>query len=165
MTLDSFDLKLLKEVQQDAGLSQAELGERVNLSAAAVNRRLKRLNEDGVIRRTVALVDPQQLGHQLTVIAEVEVESERLDLLDAMKRSFLACPQVQQCYYVAGEFDFVLVLAVKSMEQYTDLTRQLFFESNNVRRFRTLVSMSNVKVGLEVPLDLEADSSSYGPCS
>ncbi|NWL76627.1 AsnC family transcriptional regulator [Pseudomonas taiwanensis] len=158
MTLDSFDLKLLKEVQQDAGLSQAELGERVNLSAAAVNRRLKRLNEDGVIRRTVALVDPQQLGHQLTVIAEVEVESERLDLLDAMKRSFLACPQVQQCYYVAGEFDFVLVLAVKSMEQYTDLTRQLFFESNNVRRFRTLVSMSNVKVGLEVPLDLDADS-------
>ncbi|MDH4569050.1 Lrp/AsnC family transcriptional regulator [Pseudomonas sp. BN414] len=158
MTLDVFDLKLLKEVQQDAGRSQAELGERVNLSAAAVNRRLKRLNEDGVIRRTVALVDPQQLGHQLTVIAEVEVESERLDLLDAMKRSFLACPQVQQCYYVAGEFDFVLVLAVKSMEQYTDLTRQLFFESNNVRRFRTLVSMSNVKVGLEVPLDLDADS-------
>ncbi|GLZ88054.1 AsnC family transcriptional regulator [Metapseudomonas resinovorans] len=158
MTLDIFDLKLLKEVQQDAGRSQAELGERVNLSAAAVNRRLKRLNEDGVIRRTVALVDPVQLGHQLTVIAEVEVESERLDLLDAMKRSFLACPQVQQCYYVAGEFDFVLVLAVKSMEQYTDLTRQLFFESNNVRRFRTLVSMSNVKVGLEVPLDLDADS-------
>ncbi|MDH4652209.1 Lrp/AsnC family transcriptional regulator [Pseudomonas sp. BN606] len=158
MNLDAFDLKLLKEVQQDAGLSQAELGDRVNLSAAAVNRRLKRLNEEGVIRRTVALVDPQQLGYQLTVIAEVEVESERLDLLDAMKRSFLACPQVQQCYYVAGEFDFVLVLAVRSMEQYTDLTRQLFFESNNVKRFRTLVSMSNVKVGLEVPVDIDADS-------
>lgn len=152
MNLDAFDLKLIQEVQQDAGLSQAELGERVNLSAAAVNRRLKRLSDVGVIQRTVALVDAAQLGHPLTIIVEVEVESERLDLLDAMKRSFLDCAQVQQCYYVAGEFDFVLVLAVRNMEQYTELTRRLFFENNNVKRFRTLVSMSNVKVGLEVPV-------------
>ncbi|MDH4873990.1 Lrp/AsnC family transcriptional regulator [Pseudomonas sp. BN515] len=158
MSLDAFDLKLIHHVQQDASLSQAELGNRVNLSSAAVNRRLKRLGDEGVIRKTVALVDPQQLGHGLTIIAEVEVESERLDLLDAMKRSFLACPQVQQCYYVAGEFDFVLVLACRSMEQYTELTRQLFFESNNVKRFRTLVSMSNVKVGLEVPVELATDA-------
>ncbi|WP_044874510.1 Lrp/AsnC family transcriptional regulator [Pseudomonas sp. LFM046] len=152
MNLDAFDLKLIHEVQQDAGLPQAELGERVNLSAAAVNRRLKRLTDEGVIRKTVALVDAGRLGHPLTIIVEVEVESERLDLLDAMKRGFLACPQVQQCYYVAGECDFVLVLAVRSMEQYTELTRELFFENNNVKRFRTLVSMSNVKVGLEVPV-------------
>ncbi|QEY63171.1 Lrp/AsnC family transcriptional regulator [Metapseudomonas lalkuanensis] len=158
MSLDAFDLKLIHYVQQDASLSQAELGNRVNLSSAAVNRRLKRLGDEGVIRKTVALVDPQQLGHALTIITEVEVESERLDLLDAMKRSFLACPQVQQCYYVAGEFDFVLVLACRSMEQYTELTRQLFFESNNVKRFRTLVSMSNVKVGLEVPVELATDA-------
>ena len=76
----------------------------------------------------------------------------------AVARSFLACPQVQQCYYVAGEFDFVLAMACRSMEQYAELTRQLFFESNNVKRFRTLVSMSNVKVGLEVPVDLAADT-------
>ncbi|MNN76930.1 leucine-responsive transcriptional regulator [compost metagenome] len=81
------------------------------------------------------------------------MESERLDLLDAMKRSFLDCPQVQQCYYVAGECDFVLIMLVRNMEQYTELTRTLFFENNNVKRFRTLVSMSNVKVGLQVPAD------------
>ncbi|MNG31006.1 AsnC family protein [compost metagenome] len=69
-----------------------------------------------------------------------------------MKRSFLACPQVQQCYYVAGECDFVLIMLVKNMEQYTELTRELFFESNNVKRFKTLVSMSNIKVGLDVPV-------------
>lgn len=153
MSLDAFDLALLDAVQQDATTSQQELGERVNLSPAAVNRRLKKLNADGVLRKTVALVDPVALGYGLTVIAEVEVENERLDLLDAMKRTFLACPQVQQCYYVAGECDFVLIMAVKNMEQYTELTRTLFFESNNVKRFKTLVSMSNVKVGLNVPVD------------
>jgi len=112
MNLDAFDLALLEAVQRDATLSQQELGERVHLSAAAVNRRLKKLAEDGVIRSTVCLVDPERLGYALTIIAEVEVESERLDLLDAMKRSFPACPQVQQCYYVAGECDFVLVFLV-----------------------------------------------------
>ncbi|MFJ4374356.1 Lrp/AsnC family transcriptional regulator [Pseudomonas japonica] len=153
MSLDPFDLALLDAVQQDATTSQQELGERVNLSPAAVNRRLKKLNADGVIRRSVALVDPVALGYGLTVITEVEVENERLDLLDAMKRAFLACPQVQQCYYVAGECDFVLIMAVRNMEQYTELTRTLFFESNNVKRFKTLVSMSNVKVGLNVPVE------------
>lgn len=151
MSLDDFDLALLDAIQRDATLSQQELGARVNLSSAAVNRRLKKLAEDGVIRKTVSLVDPARLGYPLTIIAEVEVESERLDLLDAMKRSFLACPQVRQCYYVAGECDFVMVFLVKDMAQYTALTRELFFENNNVKRFRTLVSMSNVKVGLEAP--------------
>jgi DNA-binding Lrp family transcriptional regulator len=155
MSLDAFDLQLIAEVQQDAGLSQIELGARVNLSSAAVNRRLKRLTQDGFIKGTVAVVDQEKLGYPLTIVAQVEVESERLDLLDAMKRSFTNCPQVQQCYYVAGEWDFVLVLAVRNMEQYTELTRELFFENNNVKRFKTLVSMSNVKVGLQVPVEEE----------
>lgn len=151
MTLDHFDLALLDAVQRDAGTSQLELGTRVNLSSAAVNRRLKKLATDGVIRGTVAQVNPEMLGYTLTVITEVEVENERLDLLDAMKRAFLACPQVQQCFYVAGECDFVLIMLVRNMEQYTQLTRELFFESNNVKRFKTLVSMSNIKTGAFVP--------------
>ncbi|WP_017903986.1 Lrp/AsnC family transcriptional regulator [Pseudomonas asplenii] len=151
MDLDHFDLALLDAVQRDAGTSQLDLGAQVNLSSAAVNRRLKKLSAQGVIKGTVAQVDAQVLGYTLTVITEVEVENERLDLLDEMKRSFLACPQVQQCYYVAGECDFVLIMLVRNMEQYTELTRQLFFENNNVKRFKTLVSMSNVKTGMFVP--------------
>ncbi|MCK1978152.1 Lrp/AsnC family transcriptional regulator, partial [Jeotgalicoccus huakuii] len=85
----------------DATTSQIDLGEQVNLSSAAVNRRLKKLGSEGVIQRTVAQVNPASLGYMLTVITEVEVESERLELLDEMKRTFMACPQVQQCYYVA----------------------------------------------------------------
>ncbi|MCE0916961.1 Lrp/AsnC family transcriptional regulator [Pseudomonas sp. NMI760_13] len=151
MSLDAFDRALLDAVQRDASTSQIELGAQVNLSSAAVNRRLKKLTHDGVIQRTVAQVDAAALGYSLTVITEVEVENERLDLLDAMKRTFMACPQVQQCYYVAGECDFVLIMLVRDMEQYTQLTRALFFESNNVKRFKTLVSMSNVKTGMQVP--------------
>jgi Lrp/AsnC family transcriptional regulator, leucine-responsive regulatory protein len=153
--LDAFDRKLLAEVQRDAQTPQSELGERVNLSAAAVNRRLRRLSELGVIDHYAAVVAPEKVDYNLTVVVTVEVESEQIDRLDEMKRSFAACPLVQQCYYVAGEWDFVLILTVQHMDQYNELTRQLFFSNNNVKRFKTLVSMSRVKVGLGVPVDIE----------
>ncbi|CAD6560800.1 Lrp/AsnC family transcriptional regulator [Paraburkholderia sabiae] len=154
-SLDDFDRKLLMEVQRDAQLPQNELGARVNLSTAAVNRRLRRLADEGVIQNYTAVVAPEKVGYLLTIIASVEVESEQIDLLDAMKRTFAQCPQIQQCYYVAGEWDFVLVLTVRNMDEYTALTRQLFFSNNNVKRFKTLVSMSRVKVGLSVPVDID----------
>ena len=155
VTLDAFDRKLLREIQEDAEIPQNELGSRISLSTAAVNRRLRRLADIGVIDRIVAVVPPEKVGSPLTIITSVEVESEQIDLLDAMKRTFAECPQIQQCYYVAGEWDFVLVMVVHHMEQYNALTRQIFFSNNNVKRFKTLVSMSRVKVGLTVPVDLE----------
>jgi len=153
--LDEYDRKLVAEVQRDARIPQSELGERVHLSAAAVNRRLKRLVEDGVIQKYSAVLSPEALGYSLTIVAQVEAESEQIDLLDAMKRSFQNCPLVQQCYYVTGEWDFVLIITVQNMEQYTELTRQLFFKNNNVKRFKSLVSMSRVKVTLDVPVEFE----------
>ncbi|KVN24840.1 AsnC family transcriptional regulator [Burkholderia pyrrocinia] len=154
--LDAFDRKLLMEVQRDAQTPQNELGARVNLSTAAVNRRLRRLADDGVIERYTAVVAPEKAGYALTIVVNVEVESEQIDQLDAMKRAFEQCPQVQQCYYVTGEWDFVLILVVRDMDQYNALTRQLFFANNNVKRFKTLVSMSRVKVGIGVPVDEDA---------
>ncbi|KVV38351.1 AsnC family transcriptional regulator [Burkholderia ubonensis] len=154
--LDAFDRKLLMEVQRDAQTPQSELGARVNLSTAAVNRRLRRLAEDGVIERYTAVVAPEKVGYALTIVVNVEMECEQIDQIDAMKRTFERCPQVQQCYYVTGEWDFVLILTVRDMDQYNALTRQLFFSNNNVKRFKTLVSMGRVKAGLGVPVDLEA---------
>lgn len=150
--LDAYDRKILAEVQADARIAQSELGERVHLSTAAVNRRLKRLADDRVIEKYTAVVAPEALGYALTIVAEVEAESVQVDLLDAMKRSFSASPLVQQCYYVTGQCDFILVITAQSMEQYQELTRELFFQNNNVKRFRTFVSMSRVKVTLDVPI-------------
>ncbi|KVP61062.1 Lrp/AsnC family transcriptional regulator [Burkholderia ubonensis] len=153
--LDAFDRRLLMEVQRDAQTPQNELGARVNLSTAAVNRRLRRLAEDGVIERYTAVVAPEKVGYALTIVVNVEMESEQIDQIDAMKRTFERCPQVQQCYYVTGEWDFVLILTVRDMDQYNALTRQLFFSNNNVKRFKTLVSMGRVKVGLDVPVETD----------
>jgi len=152
VSLDDVDRALLAAVQDDARIPQAALGARVGLSAAAVNRRLRRLTDAGVITGIRALLAPGRLDHPLTVIAQVGVVSEQPDALDAMRRSFTDCAQVQQCYYVTGEWDFVLVLVVRDMDQYTALTREVFFASNNVKRFKTLVVMNRAKVTLDVPL-------------
>ena len=149
---DRFDHAILALLQEDGALAHREIGERVNLSAAAVHRRIRRLEQEMIIVGAPAVVDPARLGRPITVVVEVHVESERLDLLDAVKRSFRDCPDVQQCYYVTGEADFVLVMAVASMGHYDTLSRKLFFGNANVKRFRTLVVLDRVKVSLAVPV-------------
>ena len=149
---DSFDLAILAILQNDAATPQRAIGEAVNLSAPAVQRRIKRLQETGVILASVAVVDPAKLGQPITVLVEIEMASELASEVDAAKRAFAAAAEVQQCYYVTGEFDFLLVVLVPDMAAYEALTRKLFFGNNNVKRFRSLVAMDRVKVGLSVPL-------------
>lgn len=153
MKLDNYDRVLLAALQEDGRVPQSELGQRAHLSTAAVNRRLKLLEGAGVIERVSAQLNPKELGYDLTVVVEVKVENERADMLDEMQRRFAACPQVQQCYYVTGEWDFVLIFLVRSMDQYVELTRKLFFETGNVKTFNTLVAMNRVKTGNSVPVD------------
>lgn len=152
--LDHYDRALIAAIQEDARVSQSALGERANLSTAAVNRRLKALAADGVIAGYHAQIDPGALGYGLSIVVEVKVESERVDLLDELRHSFVACPQVQQCYYVAGDCDFVLIVLVRDMAQYVALTRRLFFGNPNIKRFKTLVAMDRVKTGMRVPVDV-----------
>ena len=150
--LDRFDLAILDILQRDNATPQRAIGEAVNLSAPAVQRRIKRMEESGVIQANVAVVDPARVGRAITIFVEVELESEQSDLIDAAKKSFAAAPEVQQCYYVTGETDFILVVTVPTMSDYEELMRRLFIENPNVKRFRTIVAMDRVKVGLSVPL-------------
>ncbi|MGH6753558.1 MAG: Lrp/AsnC family transcriptional regulator [Bradyrhizobium sp.] len=152
VTLDSFDLAILRILQRDSATTQRAIGDAVRLSAPAVQRRIRRMEASGIIQANVAIIDPVRVGQPITIFVEVEFESERVELIDAAKRAFSSAPEVQQCYYVTGEADFILVVVVATMADYEALTRRLFFENANVRRFRTFVAMDRVKVGLSIPL-------------
>lgn len=153
VVLDAFDRKILAILQQDNMTPQRTIGEAVNLSAPAVQRRIKRMTEAGVISANVAVVDPETVGQSITIFVEVEVISETSEQIERAKREFAATPEIQQCYYVTGEADFILVIVVPAMADYEALTRRLFFGNNNVKRFRTFVAMDRIKVGLAVPLE------------
>ncbi len=156
VAIDDFDLKILGLVQLDNQMPQRIIADRIGLSPPAVARRLQQLRETGVIRRDIAVIDETAVGRPLTIVVEVATENERLDLLDAMKERFLACPQVRQCYYVTGDTDFILIMNVRDMAEYTELTRTLFFEGGNVKSFRTCVTMQSVKTNGPVHLSTGA---------
>ena len=150
--LDDFDLAILEELQVNNHTSLQEIGKSVNLSAAAVQRRVRRMEDARVIQSNVAIVDPASVGRPITIVVEVQIDSEQADLMDSARREFAAAPEVQQCYYVTGAADFILVLTVSTMEEYEQLSRRLFLENRNVKHFNTYVAMNRVKTSLRVPL-------------
>jgi DNA-binding Lrp family transcriptional regulator len=149
--LDEMDRRLLDLLQANARQSLESLAGQVSLSAPAVQRRIKRMRDAGVIMREVAQVDPAAVGFPMTFVVIVELERERADQIDAFRRKAAAERQVQQCYYVTGEGDFVVIALARDMDDFEALTRRLFFDDPNVRRFRTSVVMGKPLRSLAVP--------------
>ncbi len=148
--LDETDRLILSELQQNARLSAEELGEKVGVSRSSAQRRVQTLRETGVIEKEIAVVSKKHADATMTFIVEVELERERIDLLDEFRRSMLKLEEVQQCYYVTGHTDFILIVLAKNMVSYETFTRRVFTENPNIRRFHTNVVVDQVKVGLSV---------------
>lgn len=153
LPLDAFDIAILDILQKDNSVPQRAIAEAVHLSAPAVQRRIRRLQDSGVIRANVAVIDAAKVGLPLTIIIELHLENERPDRTAAMRARIAAEPAVQQCYSVTGEADYLLIVTVASMADYEALTRRLFEGDNNIRRFRTSVTLGWLKSGLQLPLD------------
>ncbi|WP_137113547.1 Lrp/AsnC family transcriptional regulator [Mesorhizobium sp. GR13] len=151
--LDRFDIAILEILQKDNKTPQRSIAETIGLSAPAVQRRIKRMEETGTIAANVAIIEPSHVRQEITVFVEVEMHSEFDAAHDESKKSFAEAPEVQQCYYVTGEVDFILLVVVRTMADYEAMTRRLFFANKNVKRFRSFVAMDRVKVGLAVALN------------
>ena len=148
--MDDKDLQILRLVQSNARLSAEALSQDVGLSPAAIQKRLKRLRNTGVIEKEIAVLSPAKLGREMTIIVDVILERENRQHLDIFKRRMMQAPCVQQCYYTTGEADFVLILTVKDIQEYEAFTQSYFFEESNISRFRTAVVMDRAKTSLDV---------------
>lgn len=148
--LDSYDKKILMLLQADSSYSQKDLAEAVNLSTSAVNRRVLILESERFITRNVSIVDPVKCGAPVTVIVEVKVNNRRADLLDIDQKRFLECRNVNQLYSVTGDVDYILIMNVKDVDEYTSLAEDLFQVSNNIKSVKTMFSVNTIKRGLEI---------------
>lgn len=151
--LDDLDHAILRVLQEDSRTIAETIGARVGLSAAAVQRRIKRLRANGVIAREVAVLHPEAVGVGMTFVVAVEMEREQLEVLDAFRKQALGDAAVQQCYYVTGVADFVLIVSCRDLGEFDDFTHRMFFGNGDVRHFTTSVVLDRVKVGLTIPLD------------
>lgn len=150
--LDNFDLAILRVLQKDNSVPHRVIADTVNISAPSVQRRIKRLNEAGVIESNVSVISGESVGYPLTIIALVELSTDTMEEMDHARKAFLNAPEVQQCFYVTGTLDFVMVIIVRSMSEYEELTRRLFYKNNNVKKFNTHVCMDQVKAGMHLPI-------------
>jgi Lrp/AsnC family leucine-responsive transcriptional regulator len=151
--LDSIDRKILDLLQRDSRISNLELAERIGLSPAPCSRRVKRLHEEGVISREVAIVDPARIGDRLIAFVSVELDRQREDVLASFERRIAAQKAVQQCYFISGESDYLLVVACRDMNHYNAFVREVLATEHNIRRFRTSFNLNRVKY--ETALDLD----------
>src|SRR5579883_1926944 len=157
MKLDRFDRQLLDLVQDNADRTAEQLAEQVALSPSAIQRRLRRLREEGVIARYAAVVEPKQVGRPNFFIVALTVERERPELLAQLRQWLAANEHVQEAFYVTGEADFILVVTTPDTESYEALMRRMVAENSNIARYTTHVALGLVKRRLAIPIPLEAD--------
>jgi Lrp/AsnC family leucine-responsive transcriptional regulator len=155
MFLDRIDKAILRQLQNDASVSNVKLAEIVNLSAPACLKRVKRLENQGVINKKVALLDQSKFGNCLHMIVEIMMHEDRLDLNNTFIKAVKSCEQIHECYKVTGEVDFVLVVVVPDMLSYEVFCKQILYQHSNMRNFRTLISMNRVKYDTKVYIPIE----------
>jgi DNA-binding Lrp family transcriptional regulator len=150
--LDALDLRLLAGLQEDASRSNQALAEAAGVSPATALRRVRRLEEAGVIERTVAIVSPQAVGAGLSALVEVTLDRQGAEHLDAFEARAVAEPAVQQCWRVSPGPDFVLVVHARDMAGYHSLAQRLFTQDANVRNVKTYFAIKRAKFGTAVVL-------------
>lgn len=140
--MDELDLRILACLRQNARMTASKIGEAVNLSVSAVSERIKKLESTGIIQRYTAVIDPAHIGRAVCAFICVSVEHSRYN--DSFMRAVLAHPDIEECQYVTGDFDFLVKVR-------TDSTRSLERVLTQVRNMggvsftRTLVVLSTVK--------------------
>lgn len=156
LSIDAVDLQLLDWLQTDAAISNQDLAALVHISPPTCLRRVKRLREEGLIERQVAVLNSDLLapitGHGLNVIVEVSLERQGEDMLEDFEQRVSMDDAVQQCYRVSPGPDFVLVVHARDMPDYLALAMRLFTSDANVRNVKAFFSIKRSKFGVRVPL-------------
>ena len=144
MKIDKLDRELLRALQVDGRLSNAELAPKIGLSPSACFRRLQRLETSGVIAGYMAVLDGEAIGRPTTVFIEVTLDSQGGAALDAFERAVQACPDILECHLMSGDFDYLLRVAVADMRDYERVHRQQVAAFPHVARIRTAFAMRSV---------------------
>ena len=151
--LDALDRKVLRLLQDNSRISSAELARRVNLSAPGVQKRLKRLEQKGVIDRYVTLVNREALGLDLLCFAQVTLAHHQPECMSNFCDRVQELPEVLECHHLVGEFDYLLKCVVANHQHLEKLLRERIISIPGVDRIKTSIVLNEVKASTSLPLD------------
>lgn len=145
MTLDSKDLAILRVLQLNARSTIQEISKQVNLSTTPVFERIKRMEQNGVIKQYAALIDKSSVNKGLMVICYVSLKEHNKTAGTKFIKTILALPEVLECYSISGEFDFMLKIVAENMDSYYDFHVNKLSQADNVGHIQSVFVMGVVK--------------------
>ena len=150
--MDNIDRRILAELQRDANLPMQELGERVGLSHTPCWRRVKRLEERGIVKDRVALLDAEQLDLAVNVFVNVNLRRHQENALNRFEAAVQDIPEIVECYSVSGETDFLLRVVVADVTAYEHLVKATLVHLPEVGNLTSTFALRQVKYTTALPL-------------
>ena len=150
--LDDLDRAILNELQEDASLSNVELAERVGLSPSPCWRRIRRLEEQGVIQKRVAILDADAVGLPTVVFASVKLKNHGEDALPRFEEKIMGLPQITECYTVSGGVDYLLRIVPTDIRGYESFLREHLLHLPMVAEIHSRIAITQVKRTTALPL-------------
>lgn len=152
-TLDKIDLKILHALQENARISYVDLANKVGLSTTPCLERVKRLERNNIIKGYKAILNPQYLCANLLVFVEISLETQSPEVFDEFRRAVSQLPQIQECYLVSGQFDYILKCRIPEMSAYRQLLCDVVLTLPGVKESKSYVVMEEVKedTSLHIP--------------
>ena len=142
--IDAVDHKILELLQQDGRMSNAELAERINLSPSACLRRVRRLEDDGVIDRYAMIINPKAIGRTSNIFVEITLKSQHEESLNEFEEAVAKCPGVMSCHLMSGDFDYMLRIAVTGATEYEHIHKSYLARLPFVDRIRSNFALRTV---------------------
>ncbi|MBC5763605.1 Lrp/AsnC family transcriptional regulator [Ramlibacter albus] len=152
MDLDKFDIAILKELQADARLTNAELAQRVGLSAAPCWRRVRALEESGYIKGYRAEIDRHKIGLGVLAFVRLDADKNTGERTREMEEAIRKIPEIVSCHYISGAGTFELQVVARDLEAFSVLARKVLINLPNVKDLHTSFSLGEVKASSELPL-------------
>ncbi len=151
-SLDDLDLRILEHLQVDSSMTNQDLAQLVHASAPTCLRRVRRLVQEGIIQKQVAILDPEKVGQGLTAIIEITMDVQTAEHLDAFEASLADDAAILQCYRVSPGPDFIVIAQVADMPAYHAMAHRAFTSRANVRNVRTFFSIHRSKFETRITL-------------
>ncbi|PSV01573.1 Lrp/AsnC family transcriptional regulator [Photobacterium kishitanii] len=150
--LDSVDRTLLRLLQDDATMPLAELAEAVNLTTTPCWKRLKRLEEDGILRQRVALLDPVKLGIAFTAFVQIKTSNHSQDWFNHFVSTVTEFPEVMEFYRMAGEYDYMMKVQVADMQAFDNFYKKLVASVSDLTNVTSTFAMEPLKYTTALPV-------------
>lgn len=160
--MDEIDRNILKTLQENARITNADLAGKVGLSPAPCLRRVRALEEDGVIRKYVTLVDPAAINLGVTVFVQITLDLQVENRLEMFEKAILRRPEVLECYLMTGDSDYLIRVVVPDVAAYEQFLKQSLTRIESVAGIKSSFALKQVKYSTVLPLDPDARRATDG---